>query len=184
MTSSLESLTGLPEFTAYILLFVIGACIGSFLNVVIHRVPNEQSLMTGSACPNCSSPIRFYHNIPIFGWLILRGRCRNCNEPIAWRYPAVELLTALVFLLVYSQIGPTPFLPIALAFATTMIALVFIDAEHMILPNVITYPLFVAAVIVRIVFPLVFTANVFSDTTHGPISWLQGWPPWSVSLAG
>ncbi len=182
--TSFEAMTGLPDVFAYILVFILGACIGSFLNVVIYRVPNELSLFTSSACPNCKTAIRFYHNIPILGWLILGGKCSNCNEPIAWRYPAVELLTALVFVLTYWQIGFTPFLSVALVFVSAMIALVFIDSEHMILPNVITYPLLVFALIVRIVFLLVFAGNYFSDTTFSPINQLSGYPAWIVSLAG
>lgn len=184
LATSLEAVLGIPEYVGYIFAFVLGACIGSFLNVVIYRVPNEMSLLTGSACPNCKTAIKFYHNIPIFGWLMLGGRCSNCKEPIAWRYPAVELLTALVFCLVYSQIGFTPYLPVALAFTAAMISLIFIDADHMILPNVITYPMFVIALIVRVVYPLVFDGNFFSDTTFSPISHLHGYPAWVVSLAG
>ena len=182
--ASLETAVGIPEFVGYIFAFVLGACIGSFLNVVIYRVPNEMSLLTSSACPNCKTAIKFYHNIPILGWLMLGGKCSNCKEPIAWRYPAVELLTALVFVLVYWQIGFTPYLPVALAFVAAMISLIFIDAEHMILPNVITYPMFVIALIVRIAFPIFLMGNYFSDTTYGPISSLHGYPAWVVSLAG
>lgn len=182
--ASFEAITGLPEILAYIFVFIFGTCIGSFLNVVIYRVPNEMSLLTASACPNCKKAIPFYFNIPIVGWLALGGKCRNCKEPIAGRYPAVELLTALVFVLVFWQIGFTPYLPVALVFAATMIALIFIDAEHMILPNVITYPMFVIALIIRIGFPLIFENNYFSDTTYGPISWLAGWPAWAMSLTG
>ncbi|MEJ7623098.1 MAG: prepilin peptidase [Pyrinomonadaceae bacterium] len=182
--SSFEALTGSPDIFAYICVFVLGACIGSFLNVVIYRVPDELSLLTSSACPKCHKSIPFYYNVPIIGWLLLGGKCVNCKEAIAWRYPAVELLTALVFVLVYSQIGLNAYLPLALVFAATMIALVFIDAEHMILPNVITYPLFIGALTVRVIYPLVFDNSYFSDTMYGPISWLAGWPVWSVSLAG
>ncbi len=184
LLASLESTLGVPEFIGYIFVFVIGAAIGSFLNVVIYRVPNELSLLTDSACPNCKAAIKFYHNIPIFGWLILGGKCSNCKQPIAWRYPAVELLTACLFVLVYWQIGFTPYLPVALAFTATMISLVFIDADHMILPNVITYPLFVIVLIIRVVYPIAFTGNYFSDTTYSPISLLSGYPAWTVSLAG
>ncbi len=182
---SLESVLGIPEFVGYIFAFVLGVCIGSFLNVVIYRVPNELSIvLPNSACPNCKTRIKFYDNIPVLSWLILGGKCRSCREPIAWRYPAVELLTACVFMLVLWQIGFTPYLPVALAFAAAMISLVFIDAEHMILPNVITYPMFVIALIVRVGFPIAFTGNYFSDTTYGPISSLHGYPAWGVSVAG
>ncbi|MFZ1700507.1 MAG: prepilin peptidase [Pyrinomonadaceae bacterium] len=182
--ASFEAITGLPELFAYVLVFVVGAAIGSFLNVVIYRVPEELSLMTPSACPNCKTAIKFYHNVPVVGWLMLGGKCASCKEPIAWRYPAIELLTALVFVLVYWQIGFTPFLPVALAFAATMIALIFIDADHMILPNVITYPLFIAAIVVRILLPYVFRAEKFTDMRHAPIVWIEGLPPFALSLIG
>jgi leader peptidase (prepilin peptidase)/N-methyltransferase len=183
-TSSFEEVLGIPEVLGYVFVFLIGACIGSFLNVVIHRVPNELSLMPGSACPNCKAPIRFYHNIPIFGWLVLRGKCNSCNEPIAWRYPAIELLTALLFLLTFWQIGLTPFLPVALIFVAAILALIFIDAEHMILPNVITYPLLVFALGVRIIFPILFTESFFSDMTSPATIHLFGYPGWLMSLIG
>ncbi len=182
--ASLEAVLGIPEWAGYLFVFILGACIGSFLNVVIYRVPNEKSLLTGSACPKCNSSIKFYHNVPILGWLMLGGKCSNCKEPISWRYPAVELLTAGLFAAVFWQIGFTPYLPVALAFAATMTALVFIDADHMILPNVITYPMFVIALIIRVAFPIAFTGNYFSDTAYGPISWLAGYPGWAISLAG
>ncbi len=173
----------MSEIPFYVLTFVIGACIGSFLNVVIYRVPNEKSLFPSSKCPNCDASIKPWHNVPIFGWLMLGGKSANCKAPISWRYPAVELLTASVFCLVYWQIGLTAYLPAALVFTAAIIALVFIDAEHMILPNVITYPMFVIALAVRIVLPIGF-AYVFSDTTYTPISSLHGWPAWALSLAG
>lgn len=114
---------------------------------------------------------------------MLAGKCANCKEPISWRYPTIEALTGLLFLIVFMKFGLVPFLPIALVFVSTMIALVFIDAEHMILPNVITYPLLVFALLVRIIYPIAF-GQVFSDMTFAPISGLQGQPAWLVSLAG
>lgn len=184
LLATLEALLGIPEWVGFIFVFVLGTCIGSFLNVVVYRVPNEKSLLTSSACPNCNTSIKFYHNVPILGWIMLGGKCSNCKEPIAWRYPVVEALTGLVFLIVFMQIGLTPYLPVALAFVSAMIALIFIDAEHMILPNVITYPMFIIALIIRVVYPIAFTGNYFSDTTYAPISLLLGWPAWAVSLAG
>ena len=180
---SFELSTGLPEWLAFAVAFVLGACIGSFLNVVIYRVPEEKSLLTSSACPKCGKAIAFYHNIPILGWLILGGKCANCKETIAWRYPAIELLTAVLFALTYWQMGWTVFVPVALIFVATMIALIFIDADHMILPNVITYPLFVFAIAVRVIYPLAF-GYTFSDSQYSPITSLHGQPAWIVSLAG
>ena len=176
----------MPAVFIYILVAVVGACIGSFLNVVIYRVPNELSLLPSSKCPQCDSAIKPYHNIPIIGWFIVGGKCAACRQPISWRYPAIELLTALVFVLVYWQVGPSAFLPVAHIFAATMIALIVIDAEHMILPNVITYPLLVFALIARFVLPLLAYPYVFSDTKYWPIAGLHaaGYNDAIVSLAG
>jgi leader peptidase (prepilin peptidase)/N-methyltransferase len=170
---------------AIVFSFAFGAAFGSFLNVVIHRVPREESIVfPNSACPKCKKPIKPFDNIPLISWLVLRGKCRNCGEPISARYPAVELLTAVLFVIVYLCIGFTPFLPVALAFAVVMVALIFIDAEHMILPNVITYPLFVVALAVRIFYPVLFTGNYFSDLEHWPFFGTEGYPGWAISLAG
>lgn len=185
LLSSFEAATGLPSAVGYIFAFALGAIVGSFLNVVIHRVPNELSIVfPNSACPKCKASIKPYDNIPILSWLILGGKCRNCKAAIAIRYPAVEALTGLIFSLVFWQIGLTAFLPVCLIFAAVMISLVFIDAEHMILPNVITYPLFVFAFLVRIVYPIVFQENYFSDMAFGPLASMAGYPAWSVSLVG
>lgn len=171
------------DLLIYFLVFVIGACIGSFLNVVIHRVPNELSLLPSSKCPKCDTGIKPWHNVPVIGWIMLGGKCASCKEPISWRYPTIEALTGLLFLIVFMKFGLVPFMPIALVFVSTMIALVFIDAEHMILPNVITYPLFVFALLVRVVYPIA-VGHIFSDTTFTPLASLQGQPAWLVSLTG
>ncbi|MGH9820304.1 MAG: prepilin peptidase, partial [Pyrinomonadaceae bacterium] len=177
--------TELPEYVGYLFVFLIGAAIGSFLNVVIHRVPNEESIVfPNSTCPKCGNPIKAYDNVPILSWLILGGKCRNCKEPISIRYPAVEILTALSFILVFWRIGFNVFLPVGLAFTAVMIALVFIDAENMILPNVITYPLLTASVIVRLLFPILFTTNYFSDLAHFPFAQMAGYPLWVPSVLG
>lgn len=183
--NSFETLTSLPEFVGYIFIFVFGAAVGSFLNVVIYRVPNEKSIVfPGSACPNCKKTIKPYDNIPILSWLLLRGKCRNCQNSISARYPAVELLTAILFVLVAWQIGFTAFLPVSLIFVASVVALIFIDAENMILPNVITYPLLAFALLIRLVFPLFFGANFFSDFKIYPLNQMSDYPIWSVSLAG
>ncbi len=183
--TSFEAVTGMPDAVAYVFVFALGSIIGSFLNVVIHRVPNEQSIVfPSSTCPKCKASIKAYDNIPILSWLVLGGKCRDCKEPISARYPAVELLTGLLFVLVYWQTGLTPMLPVYLAFVAAIVSLVFIDAEHMILPNVITYPMLVVALAVRLIFPLVFAENYFSDTSFAPVAYLAGQPAWLVSLAG
>jgi len=120
-------------------LLVFGLMIGSFLNVVIHRVPLGQSLLgPGSACPACSHPVRAYDNIPVVSWLILRGRCRDCEAPISWRYPAVEVATGLLFVAAGLRFGWTPYLASALVVLAAGTALFLIDLEHRRLPFVIS----------------------------------------------
>jgi leader peptidase (prepilin peptidase)/N-methyltransferase len=184
-TYSFESITGLPEFVAYLFVFVFGSAVGSFLNVVIHRVPNEESIVfPNSACPKCKTAIKPYDNIPIVSWLVLRGKCRGCNAPISFRYPAVELLTAVLWVLAYWQTGFTPFLPVVLICVSVIVALMFIDAEHMILPNVITYPFFLFAVAIRVIFATAFSTQFFSDMNYAPLATLTDYPAWLVSLGG
>src|SRR5687767_14862694 len=181
--ASFESVTGLPEIIGFVFIFAFGAIVGSFLNVVIHRVPNEESIVfPNSACPKCKQPIKPYDNLPILSWLILGGKCRNCKEKISPRYPAVEFLTALLFVLVFWQIGFNLFLPVCLIFVAAMVALIFIDAEHMILPNVITYPLLVFSLLVRLIFPLFISAAYFTDLNSAPLTNFQNYSVWLVSL--
>lgn len=125
---------------------ILGLLIGSFLNVVIHRVPlGESVIFPGSHCPHCSTSIRPLDNIPVISFLLLRGRCRNCQASISWRYPAVELLTAAIFTVIVLKSCPSWQIGLEMIFACVMISLVFIDAIHHLLPNVITYPAIVFA---------------------------------------
>lgn len=180
---SFESVTGMPVIVGYVFVFLFGAAVGSFLNVVIHRVPLEQSIVfPNSKCPKCDTAIRPYDNIPILSWLLLGGKCRACKAPISIRYPAVEMLHALLWVLMFWHIGFNPFLPIGFVFMSVIVALMFIDAEHMILPNVITYPFFVFVISVRIVYPLLFGESYFSDMAYWPAVTLDQYPGWLVSL--
>lgn len=123
---------------------VFGLVIGSFLNVVIYRVPRGESIVKpGSHCPNCGEAVRFRHNIPVLGWLMLRGRCADCAEPISIRYPLVELATAVLFVAITVQVAHLDLieaLPAYLFFAAVGIALTAIDLDVMRLPNMIVYP--------------------------------------------
>jgi leader peptidase (prepilin peptidase) / N-methyltransferase len=121
---------------------VLGALLGSFLNVVIHRLPRGESLITpGSHCPGCDAPVRPIDNIPLLSWLLLRGRCRSCGAPISARYPAVELLTAAAFAAVVAVRGFDAGLWLELPFVACLIALAGIDLDHKLLPNRIVYPM-------------------------------------------
>ena len=120
----------------------LGALIGSFLNVVIWRLPRHESLASPpSRCPACERPIAPYDNIPVLSWLLLRGRCRHCRAPISPRYPLVELLTALAFGAVVAVRGFDEGLALELPFVACLIALAGIDLDHKLLPNRIVYPM-------------------------------------------
>lgn len=127
---------------------VLGLLIGSFLNVVIHRVPAGQSLVSpGSACPRCGHAVRARDNVPVVSWLLLRGRCRDCRAPIAVRYPLVELATGLLFVLVAWRFGSTPYTAAALVVAAAGLALVMIDLDHRRLPFAVTGAMAIGVVI-------------------------------------
>ena len=174
-----------PPVVGYIIAGVFGAIIGSFLNVVIHRVPLEESIVfPNSRCPACGAVIAFYDNIPVLSYVALRAKCRSCKEHISFRYPAVELLTAALFVGVAWHDGFSVALPFDLVFASALLALVFIDAEHMILPNVITYPGIVFALVTRIAIPLLSGRPHFDDVPSLSQGALADMPIWVVSLAG
>ena len=121
----------LPWPVPFIITGVFGAIIGSFLNVVIHRLPREESIVfPSSRCPSCAAVIAFYDNVPVLSYLILRGRCRSCHAAISARYAAVELLTALLYVAVAWRDGLTLALPFDLVFISALVALIFIDAGH------------------------------------------------------
>ena len=119
----------------------LGAVIGSFLNVVIHRVPLGESIVTpGSRCPECQTDIAPWDNVPVLSWLMLRGRCRHCGAAISPRYPAVELLTAVAFAAVAAARGVDDDLVLQLPLVAVLIAVAGIDLEHRIVPNKIVVP--------------------------------------------
>jgi len=120
---------------------VFGAVIGSFLNVCIHRIPEGKSLVSpGSACPGCGHPIRYFDNIPVLSYLLLRGRCRNCGQKISPRYLAVELITAAMALILFLHYGISLRFLVTFVFIAALIVVTFIDLEHGIIPDVITLP--------------------------------------------
>ena len=142
-----------------IIISLLGAVVGSFLNVCIRRIPAGESLVfPASHCPKCNHSIRFYDNIPIISFLLLRGRCRNCRESISLQYPLVELLTAIMALLLFWKFGLTLKFLFSFLFACILIIITFIDLEHQIIPDVLTLPgipvFFLAAVLAMGVSPL------------------------------
>ncbi|HKZ77089.1 MAG TPA: prepilin peptidase [Pyrinomonadaceae bacterium] len=179
----LPDLNLIPAPFTYLLIAIFGAIIGSFLNVVIHRLPLEESIVfPNSRCPSCGAVIAFYDNVPVLSYVALRGRCRSCKIRISPRYPAVEILTAFFFIAVAWRDGLTPALPFDLIFVGALIALIFIDAEHMILPNAITYPGIVFSFIARLTLPYLMGRPFFDDLeplTHGVLADV---PLWLASL--
>jgi leader peptidase (prepilin peptidase)/N-methyltransferase len=126
----------------------LGLLVGSFLNVVIHRVPLGESVVhPPSRCPGCGAQLRYRDNIPVVSWLLLKGRCRDCHEPISARYPLVEVLTAAVFGLLAGQIGLEAELPAFLYLGAVGVALAMIDLDVRRLPNALTLPSYVVGIV-------------------------------------
>ena len=161
-----------PIWTAYI--FVIGACVGSFLNVVIYRLPNKESLIRpGSHCPSCGNNIRFFHNIPIIGYFLLTGKCADCREPISARYPLVEFLTALLFTASLYKFGLTPTGFVYMAFCSALIAVTFIDLDHFIIPNSITLPgIIIGLLLAWLVLPVPINSALLGAGIGGGLFWI------------
>lgn len=139
------------------LAFLVGLAIGSFLNVVAHRLPRGESLShPGSHCPGCGAPVRARDNIPVLGWLLLRGRCRDCGEPISWHYPAVELGTGVLFALVVATQDEAIRIVLGLLLVTTLVPITLIDLRERLIPNKITLPSAVAALAAGLLLDLDF----------------------------
>lgn len=185
LTAVLPDLRLIPLPLMYVVVGVFGAIIGSFLNVVIHRLPREESIvLPASRCPECGATIAFYDNVPVMSYLLLGGRCRTCKTHISARYPAVEALTAALWVIVVWHDGLTWALPFDLVFVTAITALVFIDAEHMLLPNAITYPGIAFSLIARVALPYLMGRPHFDDLDMLLDGMLAGMPLWAASLVG
>jgi leader peptidase (prepilin peptidase)/N-methyltransferase len=182
MASALEILAG----------GLFGAIIGSFLNVVAHRVPRGESLVSpGSHCPGCGAELKPYDNIPLVSWLLLRGRCRNCGMRISPRYPLVELATAIAFAAVVAVRGFDNDLVLELPFVAALIALAAIDFDHKLLPNKIVYPLAAYGVIATLLVDqgdlvenLIAGAGAFLFLLVAVIAYPRGMGMGDVKLAG
>lgn len=188
-----ETIADMPLWAVGISVFVLGTLVGSFLNVVIHRLPQEEPqdrdvVSQPSHCPHCDTPLKPYDNIPLLSYLALGGKCRSCRVPISPRYPAVEALTGALWLALFlhhANAGLSWALAADVILATALVPLIFIDAEHQILPDVITYPLIIFAFLARLALPYLVGVTAFDD-----LAWFTqratfaGWPPVAVSLVG
>lgn len=140
-----------------VVVFVFGAVIGSFLNVCIFRLPAKMSIVKPSSqCPQCHHPIRWYDNIPLVSFIFLQGVCRYCNKAISWRYPLVELITAVLALLLFIKFGLSLKFLVFFIFIAVLVVITFIDLDHQIIPDILTLP----------GIPIFFVAAVFLAEVH------------------
>ena len=146
------------------IVFIFGAMIGSFLNVVIYRIPKGESIVfPASKCQNCQTPLKWYHNIPIFSWLFLSGKCAFCKEPIAKQYPMVEFLTAVIFVALYFKLGLVWYLPFVAGSFAALFALVMIDFKYMAVPDNVNF----AALIFALIQPDFLHATMYAAIAAG-----------------
>jgi leader peptidase (prepilin peptidase)/N-methyltransferase len=128
------------ELFSAIMVFLFGLVIGSFLNVVIFRVPKGESISYPSShCQSCKTPLKWYHNIPLFSWLFLGGKCAFCKEKISKQYPLIELLNAIIYLMLFFKLGLVWYLPFVAVTFSALLALVMIDFEYMAVPDSINF---------------------------------------------
>jgi leader peptidase (prepilin peptidase)/N-methyltransferase len=171
---------------------LLGLCVGSFLNVVIYRLPRHESLASPpSRCPGCGVAVAPRDNIPVLSWLLLRGRCRNCKTAISWRYPLVEALTAVLAVCVVISKGADRDAWLGLAFVLVLVPCALIDLEHRIIPNKITLPGAVAAIaITALTHPghlpeqLIAGAAAFTFLLVAVLAYPSGMGMGDVKLAG
>lgn len=166
----------------YVIAFLFGSIVGSFLNVCIYRIPRGSSIILPlSRCPSCNTPIKPYDNIPIISFILLWGRCRRCRARISLRYPLVEALNALLYVLVLWRFGPGWHTPLLFAFCSAMIVITFIDLDFQIIPDSITLPGIVAGFIAGSLilpdpfvrpFPLGFRESIIGLLSGGLIFYL------------
>jgi leader peptidase (prepilin peptidase)/N-methyltransferase len=154
---------------------LVGLAIGSFLNVVIHRLPRRESIVSpGSRCPSCGYELGALDNIPVLSYVVLGGRCRRCRTRISVRYPVVEIVTAALFVLHYSVFGWTPLLAVRCLFAAAMVALFVIDLEHRLLPDAITLPGIAAGLLASMFLPPGFRDALIGTLAGGGVLWAIG----------
>jgi len=147
-----------------LVIFIFGTMIGSFLNVVIYRIPKGESIVfPASKCQSCQTPLKWYHNIPIFSWLFLAGKCAFCKEPIAKQYPIVEFITGIIFTALYFKLGLIWYLPFMAASFAALFALVMIDFKYMAVPDNVNF----AALIFALVQPDFFNVLMYASIAAG-----------------
>jgi leader peptidase (prepilin peptidase)/N-methyltransferase len=144
----------------YLISIIFGGMVGSFLNVCIYRLPKEESIIwPGSHCPHCKKPIKFYDNVPVISYFLLRGKCRYCKGSISLQYPLVEGITALSSLLLFIKFGPSLSFFIYFTFVAALISITVIDLYHQIIPDVISLPGIAAGLLLSLINPYITFFN-------------------------
>ena len=147
-----------------VIVFIFGTMIGSFLNVVIYRIPNNESIVfPASKCQSCQTTLKWYHNIPIFSWVFLGGKCAFCKEKISAQYPMVEFLTGIIFVALYFKLGLVWYLPFVAASFAALLALVMIDFKYMAVPDNVNF----AALIFALVQPEFLNGLIYAAIAAG-----------------
>lgn len=150
----------------YTFIFIFGICIGSFLNVCIHRIPNSKSIFfPGSLCPKCGTSIRFYDNIPVVSFLILMGKCRSCGTRISIRYPMVELISGGFAISLLLKYGLSVEWISSYAFTAALLVITFIDLDHKIIPDIITLP----GIFIFLLVPFISSHITWTDSIIGTL---------------
>lgn len=156
----------LHQWDVPVLIGFVGALIGSFLNVCIHRLPRGESVVRPrSRCPACFLPIRALDNVPVLSFLWLGGRCRRCRAAISYRYPAVEILNGIGYVLIWHRFGATPAAAVYAAFFSALLVVTFIDWDHQIIPNRITLP----GIVIGLISAATVLAGGFADAVLGAV---------------
>lgn len=158
---------------------LVGLVVGSYLNVVIHRLPRREStVLPRSRCPHCGAKIRAWDNVPLISFLLLRGRCRSCRGPISWRYPLVEATTSALFVLSVERFEVGSECLVAMGFGSLLIVLAGIDYEHYLLPDVLTLPGLGAGLLLAVTTDwIAWPDAALGAAIGGGASWLlaEGW---------
>lgn len=164
----MEGNVGEHFISLYMLL--VGAVVGSFLNVVIHRLPLGLSVVRPrSRCPKCESPIKAIHNVPVLSYLLLRGRCANCGVSISMRYPFVEALTGALWLGVWLRFGPTAECAANIVLVTLLVAITFIDIDHLIIPDSMSLGAIPVGLAFSLVTPVGWKASLLGTVAGGGV---------------
>jgi len=145
-----------------LIIFALGAVIGSFLNVCIYRIPKGESIIfPGSYCPKCKKSLVWYQLIPVFNYFLSKGKCFHCHEQISWRYPFIELITGLVFIYLYQTYGPSWYFLTSTFLACLLLVIAFIDIDHQIIPNRLVLFGLIAGLIFNVFFHNLTWAQLF-----------------------